>query len=47
MPRRKLPISIQTLSEMIAEGHYYVDKMPFAHRLIERGKYYFAHTSLF
>ncbi|HRD64625.1 MAG TPA: ATP-binding protein [Candidatus Competibacter sp.] len=41
MPRRKLPIGIQTLSEMIAEGHYYVDKTPFAHRLIEQGKYYF------
>jgi len=41
LPRRKLPIGIQTLSEMIAEGHYYVDKTPFAHRLIERGKYYF------
>jgi len=41
LPRRKLPIGIQTLSEMIAEGHYYVDKTPFAHRLIEQGKYYF------
>jgi hypothetical protein len=40
-PRKKLPIGIQTLSEIIREGHYYVDKTGFAQRLIARGKYYF------
>ena len=39
--RRKLPIGIQTFAEMIEEGHYYVDKTPFADRLIDQGKYYF------
>jgi Predicted AAA-ATPase/PD-(D/E)XK nuclease superfamily len=39
--RRKLPIGIQTFSEIISEGHYYVDKTAFAHRLIDEGKYYF------
>jgi len=38
---KKLPVGIQTFSEIISEGHYYVDKTPFAHRLIEEGKYYF------
>jgi hypothetical protein len=41
LARRKLPIGIQTFAEIIGEGHYYVDKTPFAHRLIEQGKYYF------
>ena len=39
--RRKLPIGIQTFSEIISEGHYYVDKTHYAHRLIDEGKYYF------
>jgi Predicted AAA-ATPase/PD-(D/E)XK nuclease superfamily len=39
--RKKLPIGLQTLSELIQEGHYYVDKTGFAQRLIETGKYYF------
>ncbi|HLA33699.1 MAG TPA: AAA family ATPase, partial [Rhodocyclaceae bacterium] len=39
--RRKLPIGIQTLREIREEGHYYVDKTAFAHRLIDEGKYYF------
>ena len=39
--RRKLPIGIQTFAQMVGEGYYYVDKTPFAHRLSERGKYYF------
>jgi hypothetical protein len=38
---KKLPIGIQTFSEMISEGYYYVDKTAFAHSLIENGKYYF------
>lgn len=40
-PRKKLPIGIQTLSEIIQNGYYYVDKTGYAQRLIERGKYYF------
>ncbi|MDD2810416.1 ATP-binding protein [Rhodoferax sp.] len=40
-PRRKLPIGIQTFSEIIGEGHYYVDKSGFAIRLANEGKYYF------
>ena len=39
--RRKLPIGIQTFSEIRSEDHYYVDKTGFAQRLIEQGKYYF------
>jgi hypothetical protein len=39
--RRKLPIGIQTFAQMIGEGYYYVDKTPFAQRLIDHGKYYF------
>jgi hypothetical protein len=39
--RRKLPIGIQTYSDIIEGGYYYVDKTPQIHRLIEQGKYYF------
>ncbi len=39
--RRKLPIGIQTFSEIRREDHYYVDKTGFVQRLIEQGKYYF------
>ncbi len=39
--RRKLPIGIQTFSEIIEEGHYYVDKSGAAVRLVDEGKYYF------
>jgi len=38
--RRRLPIGIQTLSEIIQEGHYYVDKSGFAVRLVDEGKYF-------
>jgi hypothetical protein len=41
LPRKTLPIGIQTLSEIIQAGHYYVDKTHHAQRLIARGKYYF------
>ncbi len=41
MQRKPLPIGIQTFREMREGGHYYVDKTPFALRLIEQGKYYF------
>mgnify|MGYP000228603602 CR=1 FL=1 len=41
MPRKKLPIGIQTLSEIIEGGYYYVDKTALAQQLIANGKYYF------
>ncbi len=41
MPRKKLPIGVQTFREIREEGHYYVDKTGFAQRLIDEGKYYF------
>lgn len=41
MPRRTLPIGIQTFREIIESDCYYVDKTGFARRLIEQGKYYF------
>ena len=41
MPRRRLPIGIQTFREIREGDCYYVDKTGFALRLIEDGKYYF------
>ncbi len=41
MHRKKLPIGIQTLSEIIQEGYYYVDKTALIQDLIANGKYYF------
>ncbi len=41
LPRKKLPIGIQTFREIREEGYYYVDKTPLALRLINEGKYYF------
>ena len=38
---KKLPIGIQTFSEIITEGYAYVDKTEIAYKLIEGGKYYF------
>lgn len=38
---KKLPIGIQTFSEIIQDDYVYVDKTYFAHKLISRGKYYF------
>ncbi len=37
----KLPIGVQTFSDIRERGYYYVDKTPVVHRLIEAGKYYF------
>ncbi|CCE22886.1 AAA family ATPase [Methylotuvimicrobium alcaliphilum] len=37
---KKLPIGIQTFSELI-EGNYYVDKTALIAELIDSGKYYF------
>jgi hypothetical protein len=41
MRKRKLPIGIQSLSELIKGGCYYADKTRHIHQLIEQGKYYF------
>ena len=38
---KKLPIGIQTFSEIIKEGYVYVDKTEIAFNLINKGKYYF------
>ena len=41
LPRKKLPIGIQTFREIREEGHYYVDKSGMAVDLVQSGKYYF------
>ena len=41
LPRKKLPIGIQSFAKIREEGCYYVDKTPFACRLVEEGSYYF------
>ena len=41
LPRRKLPIGIQTFARIREDGCYYVDKTPHILRLIAEGKYYF------
>ena len=38
---KKLPIGIQTFSEIIQEKYYYVDKTKVLSNLVEAGKYYF------
>ncbi|SDE50404.1 AAA family ATPase, partial [Desulfuromonas thiophila] len=37
---KKLPIGIQTFSEIRQEGYLYVDKTPQVRQLVEQGKYY-------
>jgi len=39
--RRKLPLGIQTFREIREDGCYYVDKTPYARRLVDEGKHYF------
>jgi Predicted AAA-ATPase/PD-(D/E)XK nuclease superfamily len=41
MQKRKLPIGIQSLAEIINGGYYYVDKTPLIYPLVTQGKYYF------
>jgi hypothetical protein len=41
MHRKRLPIGIQTLAKIRSENCYYVDKTPFALRLVEQGSHYF------
>ena len=38
---KKLPVGIQTFSEIRGHNYIYVDKTPAARNLIENGKYYF------
>lgn len=38
---QKLPIGIQTFSEIINGGYLYVDKTEVIHHLLSSGKYYF------
>jgi len=38
---KKYPIGIQTFSEIVTEGYFYVDKTPWVHKLATEGKYYF------
>ena len=40
-PRKRLPIGIQTFSNLREDGCYYVDKTPHIERLLERGSRYF------
>jgi len=41
MTRKRLPIGIQTFQKIREDDHYYVDKTPFAWKLIEEGTHYF------
>ncbi|PWQ94877.1 ATP-binding protein [Leucothrix arctica] len=41
MSRKKLPIGIQTFSEIRQGGYYYVDKTSLALDMVENGKHYF------
>jgi hypothetical protein len=41
MTRKKLPIGIQTFAKIREDNHYYVDKTPFALRLIDQGTHFF------
>lgn len=38
---QKLPIGIQTFSEIIEEDYLYIDKTEYIYRLITSGKYFF------
>lgn len=41
LPRRRLPIGIQTFARLREDGCYYVDKTPHILRLIDEGTHYF------
>ena len=41
MPRRRLPIGIQTFREIREQGCYYVDKTPYIRHLVDSGSHYF------
>lgn len=39
--KKKLPVGIQSINEIISSGYVYVDKTAFVEQLIAEGKYYF------
>jgi len=41
MGMKRLPIGLQTFSELIREGYYYVDKTPFVYSILRQSKFYF------
>jgi hypothetical protein len=41
MNRKRLPVGIQTFQKIREDDHYFVDKTPFAWKLIEEGTHYF------
>lgn len=41
LPRKKLPIGIQTFAKLRQQNCYYVDKTPQILQLVEQGSYYF------
>ena len=41
MPRRRLPIGIQTFRKIRGQDCYYVDKTPYIRRLVDEGTHYF------
>ena len=41
MPRRRLPIGIQTFREIREQDCYYVDKTAYIRRLLDEGTHYF------
>jgi hypothetical protein len=41
MAIKRLPIGMQTFSELIKNNYYYVDKTPFVYKLVSSGKFYF------
>jgi len=41
MIRKKLPIGIQTFAKIREDSHYYVDKTPYALRLVDQGTHFF------
>lgn len=41
LPKRKYPVGIQDLSEVITGGYTYVDKTHYVYKLIDEGKFYF------
>ena len=41
LPKRKYPVGIQDLSEVITGGYTYVDKTYYVYKMIDEGKFYF------
>jgi len=41
MPKKKLPIGIQSFKVIREDNYYYVDKTPFVKKLVDEGKYFF------